>query len=287
MSKAERLAKEEFHRRMDRNSSVTISMGLSEYKDKDGNVLTPDEHFRIVKLKSDAEAHAEYDRYNVPKWLPVDKDGFTSKTQANFVLQCEGQDLVIDSKYAYCLILFLSGFIWADREDNVVYFMGELVTAVKIKPSENDSPNLFVKEFYVRGNTKDPEYVRVILSTPSYTYRVNRFKLFRALLDFVQLNVSPLLDLEEYVTEPGEDNRNVSERIRPDPQPHLSTKGYVHHYVDTPRGEQPIVSHGIFYGNQSVPKPEGADDLALVTWQQRGSDDHPWIAFDKSSPGDE
>lgn len=286
MSKAERLAKEESRRRMDRNSSVTISMGLSEYKDKDGNVLTPDEHFRIVKLESDAEAHAEYDRYDVPKWLPVDKDGFTSKTQANFVLQCEGQDLVIDSKHAYCLMLFLSGFNWADREDNVVYFMGELVTAVKIKPSENDSPNLLVKEFYVRGSTNDPEHVRVILSTPSYTYRVNRFKLFQALQSFTCLNISPLLNVDVYVTEPGEDNLHLTKHVHPDPQSHLSTKKYVHHYVDTPRREQPIVSHGIFYGNQSLPKPEGADDLALITWQPRESHDQPWIAFDQSSPGD-
>lgn len=57
---------EEFDRRMLRNSSVTI-MPDGYYKTASGEKLTIDEHSRIVRLKDNAEAHAEYDRYGVPK----------------------------------------------------------------------------------------------------------------------------------------------------------------------------------------------------------------------------
>lgn len=211
----------------------------------------------------------------------------------NFVFDTAGVRIELSPKMAYCLALFASGENWASRKKKCVLLYVELARPVTHKSADLTVPTAtYTNSLHVYGRGEQDDRLEIVLSKDARSF-VDRIALLAELNSYLFSNVSEMLRVPYSIyhagdgTVPGElhfSTKVIFGDIR-DRYTLIDDGSYLYHGDPEHFDKPSIVSAGIFFGNQSVPRPEECDDIALPTWHSRGPTEH-WVVLDDYQPSD-
>lgn len=183
-----------------------------------------------------------------------------SEILSTLVIELKDISLALEAHEVYRLGLFLTGHCWGEGPGNIRY-MGKLDKKIRISHVNAAVPPVVIQEYYAESSGVDSDLIKFIISPMLNPIVVYKKDLIDAITGyFVKMNYPP-------IPFPINSNHCVNQRdeVRI-PIPDTTDGSYLlieDRYMSIVNLAGTVLVPGIFYGNQSMTRPDTVRLLAL------------------------